>query len=386
MSSGIRDRTLVLRILVPGLETRLRDKMKELEEAESGVTAGGGGSAAGGVGSSSSGGGGSGAGAGTNNTTSSSTGGGGGGKESILDLEGVTCEPTEARNRTLWSFHCDGATYPAKLVNLPCPVEIHKTHDHAAYYKCQDVAQMLIVYEDDMALEEAEEKPVEGYPSYYPSGLTPPMRRVVERRFGAREHKAVAPPRAAVADVEEQLLQLMAKLQKEEKSKRNKLPSLTSATKVLEEVEEDIVDYEPWMDDNGHQPSGIDFSADDPIASAHPEIWLPPSVIQQVKDDDLAAKRKKQALAEKKEAKKEARRKEKADHAAAAAAAKLALPSKKKGIASQKNKIAVEQLDDVTQAAAMAIGDTPEEDLLNELGTGNLFEGLDLEGMDDMDF
>lgn len=372
----IRDRTLVLRILVPGLETRLRDKMKEVEEAESGVTGGGGVSVSGTGG----GGGAGGGGGGVGNASSS----GGGGKESILDLEGVTCEPTEARNRTLWSFHCDGATYPAKLVNLPCPVEIHKTHDHAAYYKCQDVAQMLIVYEDDMALEEAEEKPIEGYPSYYPSGLTPPMRRVVERRFGAREHKAVAPPRAAVADVEEQLLQLMAKLQKEEKSKRSKLPSLTSSTKVLEEVEEDIVDYEPWMDDNGNQPSGIEFHADDPVASAHPEIWLPPSVIQQVKDDDLAAKRKKQALAEKKEAKKEARRKEKADNAAAAAAAKL--PSKKKGIPSQKNKPAVEQLDDVTQAAAMAIGDTPDEDLLNELGTGNLFEGLDLEGMDGMDF
>ena len=29
---SVRDRTLILRVLVPGLETRLRDKMKEVEK------------------------------------------------------------------------------------------------------------------------------------------------------------------------------------------------------------------------------------------------------------------------------------------------------------------------------------------------------------------
>jgi transcription initiation factor TFIID subunit 7 len=148
----IRDRTLILRILVPGLEARLRDKMKESEDEyisqqqsqQQGQNQNKGGS------------------------KNKSPGGrlGEPAKERILDLDGVTCEPTPARNRTLWNFHCDGATYPAKLVNLPCPVELHKTLDHASYYKCVDVAQMLIVYEDDIALTEAEEKPVDGYPSY----------------------------------------------------------------------------------------------------------------------------------------------------------------------------------------------------------------------------
>ena len=36
------------------------------------------------------------------------------------------------------------------------PVEVHKTHDHANYHKAADVGQMLIVYEDDYAMEEAE--------------------------------------------------------------------------------------------------------------------------------------------------------------------------------------------------------------------------------------
>lgn len=114
----------------------------------------------------------------------------------IMDLDGVMCEPTKSAS-TLWNFHCDGATYPARLVNLPCPVEVMKTDDHSIYHKCTDIAQLLIVYEDMMSLEEAESSSgykVEGFPSYHHSGITPPMKRVVERRFQAREHKAVAPP------------------------------------------------------------------------------------------------------------------------------------------------------------------------------------------------
>ena len=93
--------------------------------------------------------------------------------------------------------------------------------DHASYYKAADVAQMLIVYEDSLSFDEGQEKPIEGFPSYYHSGLTPPMKRVVERRFErcftSRDRKAVPPPRAAVQDVEDQLLELMEKLQKDER-------------------------------------------------------------------------------------------------------------------------------------------------------------------------
>jgi transcription initiation factor TFIID subunit 7 len=223
----IRDRTLILRILVPGLEARLRDKMKELEDQQqlqlnNPPAAKSGGATVGGTS------------AGMNTNATDAGGGNNNSKDRYLDLDGVTCEPTAARNRTLWNFRCDGATYPAKLVNLPCPVELHKTHDHACYYKCVDVCQMLVVYEDEMALEEAEFVPPEGFPSYYHSGITPPMRRVVERRFAAREHRALAPPRAAILDVETELTDLMENLAKDEKNRRkNKIPTLTSATKVL---------------------------------------------------------------------------------------------------------------------------------------------------------
>lgn len=83
----IRDRTLVLRILVPRLDQRLREKMKELEEAIALKNTGG----SGGVPSS-----------------SPTKGGGGADASSYLDLEGVSCEPTSGQNRTLWNFRCDG--------------------------------------------------------------------------------------------------------------------------------------------------------------------------------------------------------------------------------------------------------------------------------------
>jgi transcription initiation factor TFIID subunit 7 len=346
----IRDRTLVLRILVPGLEARLREKMKDTEEEASSSSAAGGGAA-------------------SNNNASS-------GKDRILDLDGVTCEPTQARNRTLWNFHCDGATYPAVLVNLPCPVEIHKTHDHAAYYKSVDVAQMLIVYEDDMALEEAAEKPVEGFPSYYHSGLTPPTRRIVERRFAAREHKAAPPPHAAVREVEGDLLQLMEKIavkDKNEKSssagRRNKIPTLTATTnKVLEEVVEDIVDYEPWMDDYGRQPGGVDFDADEQLCSAHPEVWLRPEAIRQIKDQHEVRNNKNKKTA----------------FAAAAIETETKQKEPKKGIPSKK-KSKAEHVDDVTAAALMVSegGDDIDDLLMND----DMFAfELDEEDMKNMKF
>jgi transcription initiation factor TFIID subunit 7 len=271
-------------------------------------------------------------------------------KETLLDLDGVTCEPTQDAS-TLWNFHCDGATYPARLVNLPCPIEVHKTHDHAMYYKSCDIAQMLIVYEDSMALDEADAYPkTDGYPSYYHSGITPPMKRVVERRFSLREHQPQPPPRNEISDVENELLETMCKISKET-GKRNKIPSLATAqhqNKILEEVIEEVVDFEPWMDDYGRQQSGIEFDAADQIASVHPEIWLEPEKIKEIKLQEQEMEqeelKKKQAAS----AKKQKKKKKKEQAAAAAAAAEPPAPSKKKGIASKKNEAPV---DDITQAA-----------------------------------
>eukprot|EP00934_Nitzschia_sp_Nitz4_P004025 Nitzschia sp. Nitz4//scaffold61_size107673//70290//71348//NITZ4_004245-RA/size107673-processed-gene-0.165-mRNA-1//1//CDS//3329555740//4015//frame0 len=344
----IRDRALVLRILVPGLETRLRDKMKEMEDQQAATV--------------------------TPAKVSSEPHT----KETLLELDGVTCEPTQ-EGSTLWNFHCDGATYPARLVNLPNPVELHKTHDHAMYYKSADIAQMLIVYEDSMALDEADAIPkTEGYPTYYHSGLTPPMRRVVERRFALREHAPIPPPRAEVSDVEAELHNLMVKISKEP-GKRNKVPSLASAhhaNKVLEEVVEEIVDYEPWMDDYGAQPSGIEIDAGDQLAALHPEIWLPPDIIHRLK---LEEQEKEEEVLKKKLAASEKKEKKKKKKAAAAAEVASTTVSKKKGIAKKRPE---EPVDEVTQAALeMTTGDLMEQ-VLDE--DDPLDFGFDLDNMDDI--
>eukprot|EP00956_Cyclotella_meneghiniana_P040353 scaffold193289_cov63-Cyclotella_meneghiniana.AAC.1 len=71
----VRDRTLVLRILVPGLHTRLNDKINTLQEANSGTS-----TPISGLG-----------GANSNNNK---------GADKILDLEGVSCLPSSSGNAT----------------------------------------------------------------------------------------------------------------------------------------------------------------------------------------------------------------------------------------------------------------------------------------------
>jgi transcription initiation factor TFIID subunit 7 len=207
----------------------------------------------------------------------------------VFDLEGVTCEPAIKSHNdahqapdgeyTLWNFICDGATYPARLTNLPCPVEIHKTHDHVMYYKCTDVAQMLIVYEDDAAMEEAESSPgyhVDGFPSYFHSGLTPPMHKVVERRFKERDHAPLPPPCQNVHQMELEILDLISRITSsaDGKIKPKRGPGTSVQIKVVEEIEDEIVPWEPWMDYYGKEPNGIKFEEGDMVSNAHPEIWL----------------------------------------------------------------------------------------------------------------
>ena len=82
----VRDRTLVLRVLVPGLHTSLRDKInakKDGEESKKLSTS-----------------------ASSASASASSASGGNGNRssaESILNLDGVTCMPSTSGS-TLWHF------------------------------------------------------------------------------------------------------------------------------------------------------------------------------------------------------------------------------------------------------------------------------------------
>jgi hypothetical protein len=317
----LRDKTLVLRILDPRLESHLREKMAALEKPSSSSSQHNHSNHS------------------HNNNNSHNTSTAQHSSSShlhsssqkseakIFDLEGVTCEPAiqssslplhyQQYNRsiddndndnnnndpsipteqeelldqyTLWNFHCDGATYPARLINLPCPIEIHKTHDHAMYYKCVDVAQMLIVYEDMTSLEEAESSPgykSDAHPSYYRSGLTPPMDKVVQRRFMNREHSAVPPQMQEVMEVEKDLVALMDAISTKDPTKRagrgNHGTNRSMHTKVLEEVEDTFVGYEPWMDDYGKEPKGVEFDEMDVKCKTHPELWLDEEELKKIR-------------------------------------------------------------------------------------------------------
>jgi transcription initiation factor TFIID subunit 7 len=223
------------------------------------------------------------------------------------------------------------------------------------------------------------------------------MKHVVERRFAMREHQPRAPPRNEVSDVERDIQDLMAMISKEGEgkgNKRSKIPSLATAqhqNKILEEVLEEVVDYEPWMDDYGRQQSGIEFDASDQIATVHPEIWLAPETIREIKEqeqekEEEERKRKEAATVKKMKKKK---KKEKSAAAAAALAATATestdkdSPPKKKGIASRKKE---EPVDDVTHAAMASLnlqsgdimGDFDDDDLLD---LGFDMNDLDMEGL-----
>ena len=87
---------------------------------------------------------------------------------------------------------------------------------------------------------------MDGFPSYFHSGLTPPTSRIVEKkRFKeSRVHEAILPP--------------------------------------VDDFEECVVQYEPWMDDHGNRPKGIQFDENDDICKEHPEVWLDPEEDQDV--------------------------------------------------------------------------------------------------------
>jgi len=267
---------------------------------------------------------------------------------------------------------------------------------------------MLIVYEDENDMEEIEsaaEYRVDGFPSYYYSGLTPPMKRVVERRFAAREHKSIAPPRAEVADIEKELKSLIATISRDTSKMRGKNSSAAAsavpseASKVIDEVVDDVVIYEQWMDDYGNQPKGIEFDEKDKLCTTHPEVWLTPEEYEAIVDDGTKKKEKKKESSSKKEKtksttstkkkstkkKKESSKKKKEVPPAIDDVLSLSssiMKPKKKGIASKKNRdIGATDVivDEVDQAAAqIAAGD--DGDALEMLG--DLF---DFNAEDDID-
>merc|ERR1712238_373999 len=47
-----------------------------------------------------------------------------------------------------------------------------------------------------------------------------------------------------------------------------------ASKKIHEEIFDEVVDYEPWMDHYGAKPAGVEFEEGDEICKLHPEVWL----------------------------------------------------------------------------------------------------------------
>ena len=151
------------------------------------------------------------------------------------------------------------------------------------------------------------------------------------------------------------------------KAKSKKGASTTSGKdRIIEEVEEEIVDYEPWMGEGGT------FTLED--AKLHPEWWLTKSEIKEIEDakqekmrrerEALEAQRAEmeaQAAAAEKKAKKHKKREEKKKKEEEELAALVASSGPKKGIPSNKS---VEPMDEVTQAAMTISQGIDNEELL----------------------
>ncbi|WFD19537.1 hypothetical protein MCAP1_001769 [Malassezia caprae] len=87
-------------------------------------------------------------------------------------------------------FHIGQQLYAAKLVDLPCIVESHKTLDNKQIFKIADISQMLLIERpiasEAEAIASGTRSSQDDY--IYPHGITPPMQWARKRRFRKRIH------------------------------------------------------------------------------------------------------------------------------------------------------------------------------------------------------
>lgn len=86
----------------------------------------------------------------------------------------------------------DNFNFTAKVLDLPCILESHKTIDNKSFYKTADICQIMVCKEGEEHSSSDEETPVKPKKKdphkvdkkfLYPFGITPPMKNVRKRRF-----------------------------------------------------------------------------------------------------------------------------------------------------------------------------------------------------------
>ncbi|CAH3114610.1 unnamed protein product, partial [Pocillopora meandrina] len=86
----------------------------------------------------------------------------------------------------------DGAALSAKLVDLPCVIESHKTVDNRSFYKTADICQMLVCCEDDNQTDDEDISPKKESKRFiWNHGITGPLKNVRKRRFRKTAKKKI---------------------------------------------------------------------------------------------------------------------------------------------------------------------------------------------------
>ncbi|GMH96222.1 hypothetical protein TrVE_jg6447 [Triparma verrucosa] len=173
-------------------------------------------------------------------------------------------------------------SYPALLTNLPTILELQKTSTKSTYVKLTEIGQMLLVFGSETSLQthltSLTPHLSPNHPSYYPHGVSPPFHSLLRsryndsRRFGYPHNFTPQ----SIQSVEVEILEYLrdANLLSKRKRRNEKGVLNFDSRGVVEEVFEEEVGYEPWMDDYGRSVGGVSFKEGERLEREHPEVWL----------------------------------------------------------------------------------------------------------------
>ena len=191
-------------------------------------------------------------------------------------------------------------------MNLPTPLEAHKTLDNKIFLKAADIGQILQVFKKEKERETMKSRICKTpYGDYAPSGITPPTQDIVKRRFEfTRMNEDTFIPyqirqitdeitsfgsSATASSESKALTTTKSKRSKESKKEQQQQDKEKGGgedsrqeQRKIERVIEEVVDFEEWMVDPTNPMrgrtivlDGLDWSTPDAaLLLMHPELLM----------------------------------------------------------------------------------------------------------------
>lgn len=217
---------------------------------------------------------------------------------SYLEVNALSSKDNTAKDRFVVKFQDN--EYPGLLVNLPCPIEAQKMFDNSNVLKAGDISQMLIVFKTNRDLElymnqnskkskssslsskssfaekQQPNQPVVSRSTVdftIQSGLSSAAENIVRKYDLTRPYEA--PPMKATSKLTREISNAI---------KSKPVVDITGDDdnrRVLELVEEEVVDFEPWMV-NAENPDGIEIVFSNRNAESFDALLRVPDLVEQV--------------------------------------------------------------------------------------------------------